>query len=129
MNPSVKRKKIVMVVEDEALLLEAIHKKLLSAGFEVISCTKAKKALDWLSTSKTRPDVIWLDYYLGDMNGLEFMNELKKNTNWSFIPVVVVSNSASEQKKNSMLALGAKEYILKAEHKLDDIISTINGFI
>lgn len=120
-----KIKKIVMVVEDETLLLEAIHKKLISSGFEVISCTKAKKALDYLSTSQKKPDLIWLDYYLGDMNGLEFMNQLKKNTKWSSIPVVVVSNSASEQKKNAMLALGAKGYILKAEHKLDDIITTM----
>jgi CheY-like chemotaxis protein len=119
----------ILVIEDEELLLRAISKKLISEGYQAITCTSSRQAIDYLKNLERLPDAIWLDYYLGDMNGLEFMNELKKNQSWTNIPVFVVSNSASPQKKSAMLALGAKNYLLKAEHKLDDIIKIIVEFL
>jgi CheY-like chemotaxis protein len=75
------------------------------------------------------PCAVWLDYYLKDMNGLAFMQTIKENPKWSHIPVVVVSNSASPEKVNNMLALGAKRYILKAEYRLDEIIQMMRDLI
>jgi hypothetical protein len=42
---------------------------------------------------------------------------------------MVVSNSASEEKIHSLLALGANKYILKAEERLDDIIKDMKKLI
>lgn len=118
-----------MVVEDEALLLQVISKKLKLSGMEVLSCSSGRQAIDYLKNLDTPPDAIWLDYYLVDMNGLAFMQELKQNTKWTDIPVLVVSNSASPDKVNNMLGLGAKKYILKAEYRLDEIVAMIRDFI
>lgn len=118
-----------MVVEDEALLLQVISKKLKLSGMDVLSCSSGRQAIDYLKNLDTPPDAIWLDYYLVDMNGLAFMQELKQNTKWADIPVLVVSNSASPDKVNNMLGLGAKKYILKAEYRLDEIVAMIRDFI
>ncbi len=120
----------VMVVEDEKMLLQAISKKLEAVGFEGILCPNAREAIKYFREGLgALPDVIWLDYYLPDMNGFEFLSEIKKNEAWAKIPVVVVSNSASEEKKNAMLVLGVEKYILKAEHKLSDIVEIIREVI
>lgn len=119
----------IMVVEDETLLLQAISKKLKVSNFGVLSCSTGKQALDYLNNLTELPDAIWLDYYLDDINGLAFMQELKTHENWSGIPVIVVSNSASPEKVHNILALGAKKYILKAEHRLDEIIEIVNSFV
>jgi CheY-like chemotaxis protein len=119
----------VMVVEDEELLLQAISKKLELSGLGVVSCTGGQQALDYLNTLERLPDAIWLDVYLKDMNGLAFMEDIKQNPQWASIPVVVVSNSASSDKVHNMLALGAKQYLLKAEHRLDEIIAIVRQFI
>lgn len=119
----------IMIIEDESLLLKAICKKLTLNNFETISATSAKQALDYLSNLTEMPDAIWLDYYLKDTNGLEFMEELKKNKKWENIPVIVVSNSASPEKVHSMLALGAKKYLLKSQYRLEDIMNVIQEFI
>ena len=119
----------IVVVEDEELLLQVITKKLTTVGFEVVSCKSAKQALDYLDNIDGAVDAIWLDYYLEDMSGLDFLREMNKNSKLTKIPVVVVSNSAGEDKKSAMLALGAKMYILKAEHRLDDIIDSILDLI
>ena len=118
-----------MVVEDEELLLQAITKKLKVSGIGVLSCSSGQQAVDYLNSLDELPDAVWLDYYLKDMNGLAFMQQLKENEKWRNIPVLVVSNSASPEKVTNMLALGAKKYILKAEYRLDEIIAMIRGFI
>jgi DNA-binding response OmpR family regulator len=118
-----------MVVEDETLLLQAITKKLKLSGLDVISCASGQQAVDYLNNLDELPDAVWLDYYLKDMNGLAFMQTLKDNPQWTDIPVLVVSNSASPDKVTNMLGLGAKKYILKAEYRLDEIIEMIRDFL
>ncbi len=120
---------IIMVIEDEDLLLQAITKKLSLNGITVISCSNGDQAILYLENHTQLPDAIWLDYYLKDMNGLEFMSKLKEKSQWKHLPVFVVSNSASHDKVNRMLAIGAKKYLLKAEYRLDDIIKMMKTFI
>lgn len=115
----------IMVIEDEELLQEAITRKLQSTGITVISFNNGKQALEYLTDATQLPDAIWLDYYLKDMNGLEFMQGVKQNPKLANIPVIVVSNSANLEKVHNMLALGAKKYLLKADYRLEEIIHTI----
>lgn len=124
-----KQNPTIMVVEDEVLLLQAITKKLKLSNMDVLSCSSGQQAIDYLSNIDELPDAIWLDFYLKDMNGLAFMQEMKNNPKWANIPVLVVSNSASPEKVHNMLGLGAKKYILKAEYRLDEIIAMIRDFI
>jgi len=124
-----KQSPTIMVVEDETLLLQAITKKLKLSGLDVLSCASGQQAIDYLMNLDEMPDAVWLDYYLKDMNGLAFMQELKQNPKWADIPVLVVSNSASPDKVSNMLGLGAKKYVLKAEYRLDEIIEMIREFI
>lgn len=122
------KKPVILVVEDEVLLLEAISKKLKLNDLEVVGCSNGRQALDYLQNLSKKPDAIWLDYYLGDINGIEFMQNLHQNREWSTIPVLVVSNSASPDKVHKMLELGARKYLIKAEHRLDDLVSEIKSF-
>lgn len=124
-----KQNPTIMVVEDEVLLLQAITKKIKLSGLDVLSCSSGQQAIDYLGSIEELPDAVWLDYYLKDMNGLAFMQALKANPKWEDIPVLVVSNSASPDKVNNMIALGAKKYILKAEYRLDQIIDMLRDFI
>lgn len=119
----------VMVVEDEALLLQAAAKKLEHEGINVLACPSGETALEYVKKLDKAPDAIWLDYYLKDMNGLAFMQAIKTNPKWAEIPVIVVSNSASPDKVHNMLALGVNKYILKAQYRLDEIITILREII
>lgn len=119
----------ILVVEDEPLLLEAISKKLEVSGMKPLPCASGQLAVETLKKTEKLPDAIWLDYQLSDMDGITFMGKLKEEQKWTEIPVVVVSNSMSNEKVYNMLALGAKQYLLKAEHRLDDIIETVEKLI
>lgn len=121
---------VVMVVEDESILLQTIADKLKTEGFETVSCTTTDQCLDYVENLKELPDAIWLDYYLeGSHNALTLLSQLQKKPDWKNIPTVIVSNSASKDKVDAMLAMGAKKYILKAEHRLSDIVNIFREFI
>ena len=91
--------KTIMVVEDEVTLLQVIAKKLKVSGYSTITCISAKQAIDYLKNLDENPTAIWLDYYLPEMSGMDFMVEISNNAKWRSIPVIVVSNSAGEEKK------------------------------
>ena len=118
-----------MVVEDEHLLLKAIERKLKLNNLNVIACESGTEALERLGKIPQLPDAIWLDYYLGDINGIEFMQKLRKNPKLADIPVLVVSNSANPDKVAKMMTLGAKGYLLKADYRLDRLVSEIQSLI
>lgn len=118
-----------MVVEDEALLLKAVTKKLDLAGFEVISCTSGIEAMDYLENKGTAPDLIWLDYYLPDTNGLELAQRLKGDKRWKDIPVILVTNSAGLDKVNRMRELGIETYFVKSDHRLEEIVGEVKKIV
>jgi len=120
---------VILVVEDETLLLQAIVKKLQMSGVEPVSAVSGRQAIDYLNALPKLPDGIWLDYYLKDMDGLEFMEELKKNPAWANIPVMVVTNSASPEKAHRMLALGAKGYMVKSDYRLEKVVEEMKKIV
>lgn len=121
--------KTVFVIEDEALLLDAIEQKLKKSGYSVITAMSGQQVFDLMDSVENVPDLIWLDYYLQDMEGLAVLHKIKNSSAWQKIPVVIVSNSASQDKISGMLALGAKEYLVKAEHSLADIVTILEDFL
>lgn len=119
--------KVILVVEDEKPLLEAIRLSLLKNSFEVITARTAEEAKRCVNEQKNI-DAIWLDHYLlGKENGLEFVAWCREedNTKCRQVPIFVVSNTASSEKVASYLSLGAEKYFIKSNYKLSQIIDEI----
>ena len=119
----------IIVIEDEKLLLEAITKKLLINNITVAGCSSVYEAFEFLNHTDTVPDAIWLDYYLKNETGLDFLNRLKENQKWANIPVIIVSNSASPETVKLMMELGAAKYVLKTDFRLDEIVNMFRELI
>ncbi len=121
-----KQKAKVLVIEDEPLLLEAIEKKFNQSELPTAAFTSAKKALKYLRDhieTNQLPKIIWLDYYLEDMSGLEFVKKIKKIPPLGEIPILVISNSATNKKVQEFLDLGVEKYLIKANYRLKDLIN------
>ena len=120
--------KVVLVLEDEKPLLEAIRIKLEKNNFSVVTARSVEQAKQYFD-DLDHVDVIWLDHYLlGKENGLDFIAWCKQEDNIKCknIPVFVVSNTASADKVSSYMKLGAEKYFVKSNNKLDEIIEEIN---
>jgi DNA-binding response OmpR family regulator len=144
-------KKIILVIEDERPLLEAIHAKLEKSGFSVITARSVdqafnaklekgdsrvitidtiEEALNYLERLE-HIDAIWLDHHLmGKEDGLDFVKKFKANGGkWSKVPVFVVSNAAGPKTIRSYIDSGANKYYVKSDHRLEEIIKDITLFL
>jgi len=123
-----KNKKVVLVVEDERPLLEAIRLKLEKNNFEVITSRSVEEAFNHIE-DVPKIDAIWLDHYLlGKENGLDFVVKCKEEgSKYKDIPIFVVSNTASPDKVKKYIELGVCRYYTKDEKKLEDIINEIKN--
>ena len=120
--------KVVLVLEDEKPLLEAIRIKLEKNNFSVVTARSVEQAKQYFD-DLDHVDVIWLDHYLlGKENGLDFIKRFKANGGrWKNIPVFVVSNTEGAKTIQSYVELGISKYYVKSNHRLDEIIDDINA--
>lgn len=125
------QKKVILVVEDERPLAEAIKLTLEKNNFDVVTTRTVEQAKDYVD-DLVKIDAIWLDHYLiGKETGLDFVSWCKndKNIKCLNIPIFVVSNTASADKVTTYMSLGINKYFIKSNHKLNEIIEEISKSI
>jgi len=122
--------RVILVIEDERPLAEAIKAKLAISGCEAVTARTVEQALSYLN-DQVKIDAIWLDHYLlGKENGLDFVAKIKEEgSQWKEVPIFVVSNTVSPEKVQTYLRLGANKYYTKANYRLDQIIGDIKEFL
>jgi len=104
----------VLIVDDSRSMRAVIKKTISMSGFKMDQCLEAgngREALDVLA--KAWVDVIISDINMPEMNGLEFLEELKKDSLLKAIPVIVISTEGSEKRIQNAFDLGAKGFIKK----------------
>lgn len=79
----------VMVVEDNADNREMIYRQLTKAGWRVIEAENGRVALEILADE--RPEIILLDLMMPEMDGFEFIRELRQYPQWQSLPVIVLT--------------------------------------
>lgn len=120
-------KKRILLVEDEVALLYALQSRLSIEGFEVEAAHTGRSALKTLK-EKTFHLVV-LDLILPDMKGFEILEALKEDPKLSHLVCIVVSNLTEKETIDRAMALGAKSYFVKAEHKLEELVAKIKSFL
>ncbi|MEK7149763.1 MAG: response regulator [Patescibacteria group bacterium] len=120
-------KKTILVVEDDLALQEAIKLKLEKDGINVWTAVTGEEALSILKDKK--PNLVWLDILLPKINGLEFLEIIRKDSDLKDLPVVVVSVSGGMEKVIQARSLGILDYIVKSEGSLDIIIKRVEAFL
>lgn len=101
----------VMIVDDEQNILELLEYNLKKEGFDVIRADTGEKAAALLE--KTKPDIILLDKMLPGIDGLDLLKKIRANSNFSDIPVIMVTAKSEEIDKIIGLELGADDYVTK----------------
>ena len=81
--------RFALVVDDEPEAREVLRRLLESHGWSVVEAANGRLAIEKLK--ERRPSVVLLDLMMPEMDGFQFVEELRKNADWRDIPVVVVT--------------------------------------
>lgn len=119
--PTATRDANVLVVDDELVIREVLRDFLEARGLRVASAASGSEALLWLQ--RNRPEVVLLDIFMPDGNGLEVLRELKRTQ--PDLSVLVISGYVDEDLRQRVRALGAAECVAKPFdiYKLHALIS------
>ena len=104
----------LLVVDDSLPMRSIIIRTIKASGFsdaEFLQAGNGKEALEILVNDWV--DLVVTDYNMPDMNGMELINEMKKDDILQAIPVLVVTTEGSRQKVEEFLAKGAAGYVKK----------------
>jgi signal transduction histidine kinase/CheY-like chemotaxis protein len=102
-----------LLVDDDDLVRRSVRQALKPIGWSVTEAENGRIAVDVLAA--TRPDVIIRDLMMPTMDGFEFMDELRKRTDWRDIPVVVITAKDLTNQDRDRLNGGVERIIQKSD--------------
>lgn len=117
----------VLVVEDTALLAKHFERQLRCAGYEVVLARHVYGALEIID--EINPDVLVLDMLLGGANAMTLLHELQSHDDLASMPVVLVTQLASELKLEDMRPYGVRVILDKTTMRPDDLTEAVGAVL
>lgn len=114
--------KKVFIVEDDTFLGKILIDKMAEEHVDTTLLTSSEALLGALE--HTIPDLILLDIFLPGMNGLDALEQLRKDEKTQHIKVIVVSNTDEQKDRDRASSLHA-EFIIKAMTDPQDIVKKV----
>ncbi len=114
---------VLLVVDDEPPILTLVGRYAAAAGFDVVTATGGRQALDLL---QQRPaDVVMVDLRMPEINGLDVLREVR-----SRVPgceVILMTGYADVQSAVEAIKLGARDYLAKPfePDRLRDLLASV----
>jgi diguanylate cyclase (GGDEF)-like protein len=103
---------LVMMVDDEALVIELIQTYLDAAGYtRFIATSEPRRALELMQ--RERPQVLLLDIHMPGMNGFQILEAMGAEPALRHIPAIVLTAADDPQTKLKALGLGASDFLRK----------------
>src|SRR5262245_52285774 len=99
----------LFLVENDDDFAYLMRKSLERAGHQITICHTGADALMVLSHNCF--DLVLVDYYLEDMDGLQLLEALQREGN--MVPLLVVTGRGDEQLATQVMRAGALDYVVK----------------
>jgi len=117
----VETKKTILLVEDDPSFRESLRKLFEKEGLRILEAESGPEGIETLK--KERVDLVILDFYLGGMNGLQF---LEKTMNPGRPPVIVLTAFGDWEIYTEVVAKGAVDCLPKPI-KRNELMAVVAG--
>jgi len=116
--------KTILVIDDDRLVRRSLDQYLTEGGFSVTQAVNGKEGLD--AALETHPDLIVTDIRMPEMDGMEFLEQLRKDDWGRTARVIVMSSDDSTTTVNKALEVGVTFYLSKANLTPDLIAQQVS---
>ncbi len=114
----------LLVVDDEATILELLSGSLRLAGFEVVSAASGAGALR--AAASSRPDLVLLDVMMPDGDGFEALRRIRSGG--SEVPVIFLTARDEVRDRVKGFAMGGDDYLTKP-FSLEELLGRIRAVL
>jgi len=108
--------KRVLILDDSRTIRTSVKYTLQKSGYEVLLAENGVEGLKVLkenSSMSDRPQMIITDINMPKMDGIEFIKEVKKDRQFKFIPILVLTTESQAEMKNKGKEAGAAGWLVK----------------
>jgi CheY-like chemotaxis protein len=122
-----------LVVEDDRDTRELLRRMLEKDSWSVVEAANGREALDFVE--QVQPKLILLDLMMPEMDGFEFLDELRRHPEWRTIPVVIVTaRDLSEEDRmvlngSLLLSGGVKRVLQKGSFDRDELLREVRNLV
>jgi DNA-binding response OmpR family regulator len=117
--------KRLMIVEDSPTQARAVAAHL-SRGVDVVIAMDGLQALRLVSVQQ--PDLIILDVNLPKLNGIQVCRRLKRDTDTSHIPIIMLTAATSSEQMEEGMMAGADHYIHKGMYATEELLNLMRSY-
>ncbi len=128
-NVATKKEKqeVVLLVEDDQFLQKILRQRLIEEGINIEVAGDGEAAVK--AIRELKPKLVLLDLILPKMNGFEVLAEIRKDPVFAKLSVVVLSNLGQQEDKEHMETLGVKDYLVKADYSLSEMVNKVKEYL
>jgi DNA-binding response OmpR family regulator len=119
-------KKKILIVEDDALILDTLTRRFQQEGFYVTAVPDGTKALE--SALEGHPDVILLDIVIPEMDGMAVLDALRKDAWGAKVPIILLTNFSDSARVAEAVSYGVYDYLVKADWKIDGLVKKVKSY-
>ena len=121
------KSKKVLIIEDDKFLAKMLSRMLESHKYEVVLASNGKEGL--VKASSDDINLILLDIMLPDIDGFDLLETLKTQDKTKKTPVIIISNLGQPEDMQQGRSLGAKDYLVKSDLSLDDVVKKVRKYL
>ncbi|MEO1590713.1 MAG: response regulator, partial [Cyanobacteria bacterium J06632_22] len=101
----------ILVVDDNTINCDLLSRQLNRYGYTVATANDGHQALQQLAT--TNYDLVLLDIFMPDMNGLDVLAQIQQHPTWKTIPVIMISALDELNSVVHCIEMGAEDFLSK----------------
>jgi CheY-like chemotaxis protein len=116
----------VLIVEDDDATRQVLRRSLVKQGWSATSAPNGRLALQAIGKGPA-PSLILLDLMMPEMDGFEFLGELRKHSSWESIPVVVLTSKDLSGDERSWLTGKVERILQKGAFHRDALLHEIRN--
>ena len=117
----------VLIVEDEKDIRELLQRMLQSEGWSTSGAENGRVGLEKVAQKK--PDLILLDLMMPQMDGFEFVTELRKNRAWRNIPVIVITAKEITEQDKARLMNNVERILGKGVYSRRELLDEVRTLV
>ncbi len=118
--------KKILLIEDDAAILEMYRDKFTFAKFDVQTATEGQEGIEKMR--KFLPDIVLLDLIMPKMTGFEVLEIIKNDPILNKIPILVLTNIYADA-EDLIKNWGVKDFLLKSNCTPEDVEQKVQSIL
>jgi len=115
----------LLVVEDDAATRNVIRRSFEGDGWKTYEATNGRQGMEIIA--EARPQVIILDLLMPEMDGFDFLAELKQNRKWQEVPVIILTAKTLTADDHSRLEGNVEGILQKGEQSTQELLNQLSN--